>query len=246
MTDRELIHNLKELRKIKPRKDWVVLTKSRILTQEQQSQEEVSIFSLFRYRTALAPVLGVLIVVGLFGFAQKTVPGDFFFSLKEMTETVQVGFSSFDEKPKVSLQLANKRLEELSRIAESNRVENLGPAIEEFQESLSEATRNIAGLDANVTSSDPVILKDLVQETIRLEENKKKVETVLGTKVGDTKELGSAIVALEKRMAAYLIGDLETRTLSDKAQGLLDEAKVDYQEGNYQEALYKLWQIHND
>ena len=163
MTEKELIHNLKELKEIKPRKDWVVLTRSRILAQAEEepriAAEFGSVFSVFRYKLALAPVLSVMIIIGLFGFAQSTMPGDFFFQFKKMTETVQVGFSSSLEKPKVQLQLANKRLEELGRIAESNQVANLEPAIREFQASLVQATQDLSAIDANATSSDAVVLR---------------------------------------------------------------------------------------
>lgn len=247
MTEKELINSLKELKEIKPRKDWVVLTKNRILAEEQPEMEPgfTPLFSAFRYKLALAPLLGVFVVIGLFGFAQSTIPGDFFFSFKKITETAQVNLSSVAEKPKVQLQLANKRLEELSRIAENNQVRNLGPAIEEFQASVTQAAKDLASMEAGVDNSDSVVLKELVEETRKLSENKEKVESVLGTKVGDMGELENAMGALEQRTAGYLIADLETRTLSEESQSLLEEAKAEYEEGKYQEALYKLWQVYN-
>ncbi|MBI2042642.1 MAG: hypothetical protein HYT21_02790 [Candidatus Nealsonbacteria bacterium] len=248
MTDNELIHNLKCLKEIKPRKDWVVLTKSRILAQEQtrEAEEMASVFSVFRYKLAFAPILSVVLVIGLFGFAQGTMPGDFFFSIKKATETVQVGFSSEMEKPKVQLQLANKRLAELSQIAESNQVGKLEPAIKEFQASLVQATQNLNDMDANVTSSDAIVLRELVEETLKLAENKERVERVLGAEVGDTQDLKNALSVLEKQTAGYLIEDLSSRTLTEEKQELLKQAMQDYDAGLYQEALYKLWQAHNN
>lgn len=248
MTDKELIHNLKCLKKIKPRNDWVVLTKNRILNQEQsrEMEEMASVFSLLKYKLAFAPLLSAVIVIGLFGFAQGTVPGDFFFSIKKATENVQVGFSSEIEKPKVQLQLANKRLAELTQIAESNQVGKLEPAIKEFQESLVRATQNLNNMDANVTSSDAIVLKELVEETLKLAENKEKVESVLGAEVGDTADLENALSVLEKQTAKYLIDDLASRTLTEEKQELLKQARQDYDDGLYQEALYKLWQAYNN
>ena len=74
MTEKELIHNLKCLKEIKPKNDWVVLTKSIILAQEQvrEAEEMASVFSIFRYKLAFAPIMSVAIVIGLFGFAQGT------------------------------------------------------------------------------------------------------------------------------------------------------------------------------
>lgn len=247
MTDRELIHSLKSLKQIKPNSDWVVLTKSMILAQERarasasESEDVTSIFSIFRYKLAFAPVLSTMIVIGLFGFAQGTMPGDFFFSVKKATEVVQVGLSAENEKPKVQLQLVNKRLAELNQIAESNQVAKLGPAIKEFQASLAQATQNLNNIDANVTTSDAVVLKELVEETQLLSANKEKVESILGAEVGDMQELENALGALEKQIAEKLINDFADRTLTEEMQAMLEAAKQDYDEGLYQDALYKLW-----
>jgi hypothetical protein len=242
MTEKELIRKIKELKEVKPRKDWVVLTKSQILG------EEPSFFPLspfLHHKLALAPVVSLLVIIGLFGFAQYTVPGDFLFSVKKVTETVQVGFSSAVEKPKLRLQLANKRLEELARIAEQNQVNNLGPAIAEFQANVLEATQDLAAMNVNVTSSDPTVLKELVDETEKLTENKKKVEGVLGTVVGDTEELENVLIQLEKKTAAQLIEDLENRSLPEEDKDLLAEARGYFEAEDYSKALEIIWFLSN-
>ena len=95
MNEKQLIRHFKELREIRPRKDWVLLTKNRILGESAfvplsgttAGNGIFSFFPLFRYKLAFAPIISVLIIIGLFGFAQKTVPGDTFFSIKKITET---------------------------------------------------------------------------------------------------------------------------------------------------------------
>jgi len=245
MQEKELIHKIQELRQIKPRKDWVVLTKERILAEEPK----ISLLPFFRYRYKLVfvpvTVISVLIIIGLFGFAQNTVPGDFLFPVKKVTEIAQVSFSSSVEKPTAHLKLANKRLEDLSKITQANQVRNLGPAIEEFQASIVEATKGLIEMDVNVTSSDPMILQEIVAETQKLEENKEKIEAVLGTMIGDTRELENAISQLEKQMAVYLIADLENRTLTEEDQKLLEEAKENFEAGDYFKALENIWLLSN-
>ena len=249
MTEKQLIRQLKELRDIEPRKEWVLLTKSRIFHEETVVEKEVGIFSflpLFRYRLAFAPIISVLIIVGLFGFTQDTVPGDFLFSVKKMTETAQVTFSSQTEKAGVHLKLANKRLEELSQIAESNQVKNLGPAIKEFQDNIAQAAKDLTDMELDTTSQDSTILKEIVAETQKMEQSKSNVEAVLGAIIGDTGELTSAISQLEKQMAEYLIADLERRTLSEEDQISLSEAIQDFEQGKYSEALEKIWFLSNN
>jgi len=244
MTDKELIRKIKELKEVRPRKDWVLLTKSQILGENVHSAG-AHIWSVFQWRLALAPVISVLVIIGLFGFAQYTVPGDWLFAVKKITENVQVGLSSVAEKPKLRLQFANKRLEELSQIAQQNQVQNLDSAMKEFQANVIEAAEDLAAMDINVTSSDPVVLKELVQEAEKLQENKKKVESVLGTKIADTQNLENAIIQLEKKTAAHLIEDLEARSLSEEDQVLLSEAKEYFKAGDYSQALEKIWLLSN-
>ena len=244
MTDKDLIRKIKELKEVKPRKDWVVLTKSQILGEDVYSSR-ASIWSVFQWRLALVPVISVLVILGLFGFAQQTVPGDLLFSVKKATETVQVGLSSAVEKPQLRLELANKRLEELMRIAQANNVNNLGPAIEEFQGNVSKAAKDLATMNVNVTTSDPVVLKGLMEETKELTQNKKKVESVLGTQVGDTQDLENSLRQLEKKTAAHLIADLEERSLSEEDQALFEEAKEYFEAGEYSLALEKIWTLSN-
>jgi len=247
MEEKQLIRHFKELREIRPRQDWVVLTKSRIFAAEtfEAKASVFSFFPLFRYKLAFAPIIGVLIIIGLFGFVQDTVPGNFLFSVKKMTETAQITFSSIVERPKTQLEFANKRLEELSRIAESNQVENLDPAIKEFQASIVQATKELAEMNVNVTSSDSMVIKEIVAESKKLEENKERVEAVLGTIIGDTEELTNALNQLEKQTAAYLLADLFQRTLSEEDQELLIEAKQDFESREYSRSLEKIWLLSN-
>lgn len=250
MDEKQLIRHFKELAEIRPRKDWVFSAKNRILAEPASTKATAGnvIFSFlpfFRYKLAFVPIISVLIIIGLFGFAQKTVPGDTFFSIKKMAETAQVTFSSDVEKPKTQLKLVNKRLEELSRIAEANQVRSLDPAIKEFQLSIAQATKDLAEMDLNVTSSDPMVLQEIVAETQKLKENKEKVEAVLGIIIGDTNELTSALSRLEKQTAVYLIADISQRTLSEEDQELLTEAREDFEAGDYAGALEKIWLLSN-
>ena len=247
ITEKQLIRYLKELAENQPSKDWVNLTKNRIFADETVIKTNpglTSFFPFFRYKLALTPIISVLVIIGLFGFTQKTVPGDLLFSVKKITETAQVAFSSSIEKPKTHLKLANKRLTELTRIAESNQVRSLDPAIKEFQVNVAQATQDLTNID--IDFSDSLAVREIIAETRKLEENKEKVEAVLGTIIGDTEELGNAVNQLEKQTASYLIDDLFQRTLSEQDQGLLFKAKQDFEAGNYAGAMEKIWLLSNN
>jgi len=217
ITEKELIGKLRELRQIRPSKDWVVLTKNRILGQEEKI--ELTPFSF--WKPALATVTAFGILFGIFAFAQNSLPGQPLYLIKRITEKAQAVFVSEKEKPQASLELANKRLEELTKIAETNQVKNLAPAINEFQASVSEAAKNLSRIDA--TSSDPVVVKRFVEQAKNIEKKAKEAKS-LGVVIEDEEleELQEASNKLELGLLVSvlknMISDLENRTLTEKQE----------------------------
>jgi len=223
VTQEELIGKIRELRQIKPRKDWVLLTKSQILPQEQP------VFTpFFIFKPAYASVIFVFILFGLLGNSQNSLPGDLLYPIKKITEKAQVVFVSETEKPKANLELANKRLEEINQIAQNNEVRKLVPAINEFQASILKVTENLTALKG-------ADIKEIAKETQKLEENKKKAES-LGIEVGETEELESAYKILAERE----IKNLEQNSLTETQEEVLKEAKEYFEKGDFATALIKI------
>ena len=218
MTEKDLINKIKTLKQIKPQKDWVILSKNRILEQEtDKAQTFVSFFPFFK--PALATLTVFAIFFGLFGFAQTSVPGEFLYPMKRMAERSQSIFVPEQNKLQNSLKLADKRLEELTRIVESNQVKNLPQAINEVQTSVSEAARNISKIEA--TSSSPVAIKDMVNKTQELEFKIEEATRSLGVVI-DNDELQGVSIRLKVK---DLINDLEAKTLTEEEQETLAEMK---------------------
>ena len=147
MNEKELIKKIKGLQEIKPRKEWVVLTKGQILGQKPAGRlgfQNSSYFRVFpRYRLVLAPVLAIFFLIGIFGLSQNSLPGDLLYSVKKVTEKGQAAFVSDADKSEYQLGQTNKRLEDLNKIAEQNQVKKIAPAIDEFQKTLSQATQDL-------------------------------------------------------------------------------------------------------
>ena len=222
MTESDIVKKIRELRKIQPRKDWVSLTKTQILGEEPR-------FSFFPYfKPAFAGLIAVLVILGVFGFAKNSLPGDSLYVVRKVIEKSRAVFVSEKDLPAFQLQLANDRLEELSRAP----VKNLAPTINEFQQNLSSAAKNLAKMQA--TTSTPAVIKKIVEETKKLEENKQKIES-LGVVI-DKKSSAELDTAL-KSVVENLIGDLEKRTLTEEQTEVLDEIKQLFQEGKYSDAL---------
>jgi len=244
MTEKELIAKIKELRQIKPKKDWVVLAKAQILGEEKLPVEvkpqHFSVFPLneviaglrviFTHKFAFATLTLILVLVGVFGFAQNTLPGDLLFPIKKISEQGRTFFVSNQEKPTIQLELTNKRLEELKKIAKANQTQKLAPALKEFQASINQAAENIKNI-----KEPQKITKEIVFQTKKLEESKAEVEA-LGVVIGETGELEDALSQLVTRE----IKDLETRTLTEEQSRILEEVKKDYEAKNYSKALEKI------
>ncbi|HDZ54321.1 MAG TPA: hypothetical protein ENI19_00630 [Candidatus Nealsonbacteria bacterium] len=240
MTEAEFIKKIQELKQIKPRKDWVVLIKRELFSQEAVSYRgrasvflEIFPWLFHHYKPALATFvfLGIM-TIAVFGFAQNALPGDFLYTFKKASEKGQAVFVSETDKPKAQLELANRRLEELVEIAVTNQTSKLASAINEVQASAIQAAKNLR--------TPKKITKEIVEQTKKIEENKQKVEA-LGILIGETKELDNALAQLVERE----IKDLESRTLSEEEAELLEQAKEDYTAGNFSAALETVWLISN-
>jgi hypothetical protein len=223
MTEKELISKIRQLRQIEPRKNWVILTKRRILGEPPSLGGLIlDTFKVFprlilQYKLAFITLVLIGILAGTFGFAQNSLPGDPLFPLKKIAERGRAIFVSKTEEPKVELEFANKRLEELVQIAQKNQVKKLAPAIDEFQASISTAVEKLAKIKEPEKTSK--IGKAVIEEIKKLKENKKKVES-LGVEVGDTEEqLESAMCELAEREIENL------GTLTVEQEKLLKEAQ---------------------
>jgi len=235
MTEKQLIAKIKELQQIKPSNDWVVLTKKQILGEEKP----VPVFSfisfireiqkgerfVFQHKPAFATFLVFAILFGLFGFAQNSVPGDTLFSVKKITEKSQTVFISEKGQPKHDLELANRRLDDLAKIAEANQTQKLTSAINEYQESVSKAAESLAEAE----------VKEVVSEIKKLEEKTEKVKS-LGIEIGESEEWDNALAEITERE----VEDLEARTLTEEQEEVLVEVKEDCGAENYSDALIKI------
>jgi len=237
MEEKELIGKLRELRQIRPSKDWVVLTKNQIFGQEAK----ISVGYYLNYlRVAYAGLVVVFVLFGLFSFSQRSLPGELLYPIKKISEKVQAVFVSETDKPQASLKLANKRLEELTKIVETNQVQKLAPAINEFQASVSEATKSLSKIDA--ISTDAVVVKKIVDQVKDIEKKAKEVESqgvvFEDEELAELKEVSNKLeLGLLIRILENMISDLENRTLTEKQEEILLQMKELVEEEKYSEAL---------
>lgn len=248
MDEKQLITKIQALRDIKPNKDWVVLTKSRILEKEQPvlSRNAISrlrdvmniwndINFVFNHKYAFAGLISLFAVVGTFGFALKSTPGDALFAVKKALEESQGVFISDLERQKFDLEKANKRLEDLSKIAISKDSRKLAPAIDEYKATVSEVAKNIA------KEKDSAKIKELVAEVRKLENREEEIKS-LGVEFGENVDKDIVLVSLIAREIEKL--ELEDNLTIDQ-QTLLAGIKDDCEKGDFVGALEKILEIKN-
>ncbi|MFC1663674.1 DUF5667 domain-containing protein [Patescibacteria group bacterium] len=240
----ELIQKIQGLKQIRPRKDWVVLTKSQILGEEKISPvfgfgypiSAIQTFFQIRYlKPAFATISCFALFISAFVVSQNSLPGEFLFSLKKISEKTQVVFVSEEEKPAFQIKLANERLKELTQINESNQVEKLDLAINEVQTSFVQISQNLKEEPEKVS-------KTMVEQTQKLKEAKQEIEKTLATKIVTEEaeqEFEGALLSFYKTQAEMLVLDLENRTLNETQEQMLNGAKQDIEKGDYEKALFE-------
>lgn len=260
MEDKELLKTVSILKEIKPSQEWLLLTKQRILGIEAKEQT-FSVFALLSYPSLFrisnpsffrifnlsylkkpAFVVASLVLVLLGGTAiqaRNSVPGDPLYVLKAAAENIQYVFSSSEEKQALRITMAQRRLEDLKKVMNSNDTQKLSFAIREFQQ-----TANLASDDfAKLVDKEPARALQASRGIVQLQKDTSQVEKILGTIV-EQKEEGRFENAV-RTLIENEIADLETRTLREEQQELFLEAKDAFSQGDYQTALERIWALSN-
>jgi len=222
MKEAELIRQLQKLRKIQPRKDWIVFTKTKILGDAPR----VSPFVFFK--PALAGALALGLLAGLFFISQNALPGELLYPIKKLSEKSQRIFVSIEKRPEFQLKLTEKRLAELEVIVEKNDTKKLSSALSELKTSKLYADKEVSKIQ-----NKPETIKEIASIIEKNNTKEKQILSSLGLQVEEEKEPAGKLVA------EHLIRDLEDSSLTEKQKELLEEAKEYFDEGDYSSALSK-------
>jgi hypothetical protein len=222
MEEKEILKTLSKLRKIKPDKNWAFLKKREILGTEAE------IFPFFK--PVFAGIFLVLILTGIVQISQKTLPGEPLYQVKKITEKIHSIFVSEKERPKMVLELTQKRAKELAEIAKKNEVKKLPQAIKEFQSNALQA--------ADVLVKSKKIPKKELQKVAATLQTVNEVERNLGTDVSPL----PFDKAIENKVKS-IIEDLEKSSLTEKQKEILESAKEDLKEGEIEKAFAKVMLI---
>lgn len=180
-----IAEQLKELKNIKPRKDWVdgqrELLLSQITAQTSYKPQSVFINSWF-FTKSIMPVgfvkfvarpVGVMTVLVAFLFStgmlgvnasKGSLPGDLLYSVKLTSESVQVGLTSKEEKKaELHVQFAEERVKEIVQVAKSNDInpadkkEKIQQAAEVLKQDLQQAQTHLDNANQDSNKAQDVV-----------------------------------------------------------------------------------------
>lgn len=233
MTQKELINQLKLLKEIKPRKEWAVLLKSTLLENKVPSRmtgtisaQKASILETLSFifapkKLAYSLAVVMFLIVGVFGFARYTVPGDLLFPVKKIAENSQAALTG-QTALRQEVANFNNRINDLAQVAKAGRVNNIPSAI-------SEVNSNASALAKNLRDNPTENSQALKEIAISL----KTLASVPGADLSENPDVKS----LYQTVVESQIADLQKTTLTEEQSKALIEVQNLYGQGKYMEAL---------
>jgi len=227
--EKQLINELRKLRKIEPKQEWREALKFQILQEKREIgwieavKEILAPRRGFVYSFAYFVVLVAIVAVGLLGFVEETVPGDLLFPIKKVVENSEIFLKNENDLVKSF----NNRVNELQRVVNEGKKMNLPPAIGEVKNQALELTK---GLRDNK-----------VKDSQTIQEIASSLQSLAYIPGADLTNLPE-IQALYQTIVETQIADLEKRSLTSEQKQKLEEVKELYREGKYVQALESiLW-----
>lgn len=238
ITEKQLINRIKGLKEIKPREEWAILLKSQILSESKSEPVKIpaqliGILDLIgrwslgfgvSKKIAYSFALALFLIVGVFGFASRTMPGDLLFPIKKIAEQSQSALTG-QTNLRQDAAILNSRINDLARAAKQGKINNIPSAI-------SEVDANASVLAKNLKDNPSVDSKTIKDIAISL----KTLASVPGTDLTEN----SAVKDLYQTVVENQIKDLQKTTLTDDQQEILKEAEDLYGREKYTDALEKI------
>lgn len=234
ITQKQLIEQIKTLKEIKPRKEWATLLKSEILSTKSETNPKFSKFEIrnldffFGFLTpkslAYSFAVVLFLIVGVFGFATQTVPGDLLFPIRKIAEQSQAALTGQTALRQDVAGFSN-RINDLAQVAREGRVDNIPSAITEINNNASKLVKELK----TDSPKDPETIKEIVASL-------KTLASVSGTDLSESPEVKN----LYQEVVKSQIADLQKATLTDDQKVALVEIEDLYGQGKYTDALEKI------
>lgn len=238
MTEKQLISKLQVLKQIKPRKDWVLLTKNEILKKEvitsQPAQANFTGFfsNVFKFadnnKMAYSFAALLFVFAGAFGFTQYVLPPDALLSVEKMTEQSQAALTG-ETDIKTAFEIIKQKSQDLA-LVKTQKDGNVSSATKE----LNDVTKNLT----DAIAKDPSLAKEVAMGIT----NDQTLAAVFS--VDDLKESSDI---LYKAIDEQMIEDWQKgrQRLTIEQQEKLEEILALYNDKKYAAAMEKILLMNN-
>ena len=237
ITQKQLISQLKELKEIKPRQEWVSLLKSQIIVEKKAEVQTkvidnpaqfagfasiMDMFSstVFQKRLAYSLATLALMIVGVLGFVKYESPA----SVKQVAVQSQASLLGQVALKQNATNLSNK-VNGLAQATKSNRAAATSSALRDINSNAKDLAES---LKTNKTN-DPETLKEIAVSL-------KTLADVSGTDLTKNPDVND----LYQTVVENQISDLQKTTLTDNQKIILTKAEDLYKAGKYSDALEQI------
>jgi len=261
MNESEILKEISKLQGIKPRQEWVISTRRRILGEKEPNrrffidkwQWILSKFQLpsfqFQYKPKFRPVLAFsafavgLIIVTAFAFFHISSSKNLTANLTSIPEKASA------ESAEYYLNLATKKLDQLNN--QQNK-QSVSLDIKDAAINIKKAAEALPSQITNPKCAEKIV-KKVAAINKRVKEVQKSVDNIAvasqATKALTTKTaaiIQNNIRETQKKLVKAQIEMLKTRSLNDNQKKLFNQAEQDYQNGLYGQALEKILELTNN
>lgn len=228
----ELVFKIKELKAIQPEREWVQALKSEILSQKDSREERLSMdFGFLKNRVFfIVPSALTILLIGVFFYTKNVLNPE----IASIDIETLAGISSSLRTVETEIVRTTNSLE---GITEAKKALEMGEKVLlalKSGEKVVEATRKI------MESVDKSGVAEKSPEVFTTISGVKHSADTLGYTVQEGEQ---TVLEAQKKLAKSLIEELEGRSLSEGQKSLLAEAKNDYNNGLFGDALAKVIEV---
>jgi hypothetical protein len=256
MREKEIISQLNILKSIKPEESWVIESRNRVLSKapcfgwtvieldrerghivDNKSSILSRFMSFAGNRAAVAFMSFVILFVGgalIVNASKSSLPGDSLYPVKIASEKVILAVASEEEKAKIEIEQAGKRLEELAVISwktsDLEQQQKVDQLIVDFEVKINSANKHLTKIDNNSEKAKIAkVINDQSGKYVEiLAKTTENLPTSLKEKVSD--KLAKAIDSTEKINLSSLMVMVENKNLENSDVISSEEVKFKLKE----------------
>ena len=235
MNDQDLIKKIKKLKKVGPSQEWLLSARHNLVNRVRLSdnandfcKETLGFWGRFRQyqAAALATCLLLNILVGpwlITKASQSSLPGDLLYAIKRAGEGIQTRVASEENAGQLQVEFANRRIEELNKIAQKF-------ATKDTKETEAETNKVISGLRNNLTEASQRLNNISKEKAVIVAKQTKKInDDLIKAKEGVSEEARAGLAEAEKAiedikfqiLAVLMGGDEETEIATSSDEEIL-------------------------